>query len=117
MIWDLTAGRRPGHAASMQRMKEDIMKFVYLIMGRYDTRRDRAAIQDGGTRIIGVSDIDEACMVAKELCDEGVDCIEVCGAFGEAGARKVIAATENRVPVGYVVHLPEQDGLFDALFG
>ncbi|WP_368295957.1 DUF6506 family protein, partial [Enterocloster citroniae] len=40
-----------------------------------------------------------------------------CGAFEEEGARRVIEATGNKVPVGYVVHLPSQDPLFQALFG
>lgn len=33
------------------------------------------------------------------------------------GARTVISATEEKVAVGYVVHLPEQNRLFQALFG
>ncbi|MFQ7574196.1 MAG: DUF6506 family protein [Lachnospira sp.] len=32
----------------------------------------------------------------------------MCGAFGENGARAVIEATENKLPIGYVTHLPEQ---------
>ena len=44
-------------------------------------------------------------------------CIELCGAFGEEGARRVIDATGGTLAVGYVVHFPEQDGLFKAVFG
>ena len=54
---------------------------------------------------------------AERLCREGVDCIELCGAFGEAGARAVIVATRNQVPVGFVTHLPEQEELFRKTFG
>ena len=46
-----------------------------------------------------------------------MDCIELCGAFGEAGARAVIVATRNQVPVGFVTHLPEQEELFRKTFG
>ncbi|MDY4585617.1 MAG: DUF6506 family protein, partial [Oscillospiraceae bacterium] len=30
------------------------------------------------------------------LVKQGVDCIELCGAFGEDGAREIIAVTENK---------------------
>lgn len=93
------------------------MKFVFMAMGDYKTEEDRAGIAGGSTRIIGVSSLEEACRVAQELQKEGVDFIELCGAFEEAGARAVIEATGNRIPVGYVVHLPEQDAMFRALFG
>ena len=53
---------------------------------------------------------------AKRLCASGVGCIELCGAFGPAGARAVIEATGNRIPVGYVTHLPEQDDLYARAF-
>ena len=65
----------------------------------------------------GVSSIEEACAVARSLVAGGVGCIELCGAFGEAGARAVIEAVGNRVPVGYVTHLPEQDGIYREVFG
>lgn len=93
------------------------MKFAFIIMGDFDPRKDRAAFSDGTAQIIGVSDLKEACTVAKELSESGTDCIELCGAFNEDGAKKVIAATENKVPVGFVTHLPEQNPLFDAVFG
>lgn len=62
-------------------------------------------------------DREKAARQAERLCREGVDCIELCGAFGEAGARAVIAATHNQVPVGFVTHLPEQEELFRTTFG
>lgn len=49
---------------------------------------------------------------SKKLYEEGIDCIELCGAFGEAGAKSIIDATENKIPVGYVTHLQEQDEIF-----
>ena len=50
------------------------------------------------------------------LEEEGVGCIELCGAFGEEGARAVIEATKNRIPVGYVTHLPEQEEVYRKAF-
>ncbi|MCB5406456.1 DUF6506 family protein [Thomasclavelia ramosa] len=47
---------------------------------------------------------------------EGVGCIELCGAFGKAGAKTIIEVTENKIPIGYVTHLPEQDEIYDLTF-
>ena len=92
------------------------MKYAFLVMGDYDCRRDRAEIRNGSTRIVGVSSVEEACETARALQAEGVACIELCGAFGPDGARQVIEATGNRIPVGYVTHLPEQEAVYRAAF-
>lgn len=92
------------------------MKFAFLIMGDYGSG-DRAQIANGNAQIIGVSDIEDAENAAKELQKSGIDCIELCGAFGADGARKIMEATGNALPVGYTVHLPEQNVLYDEVFG
>ena len=63
------------------------MRFAFLIMGEFQAAQDRAQIHQGAARIVGVSDLQEAVQAARRLQAEGVDCIELCGAFGEAGAR------------------------------
>ena len=93
------------------------MKYAFLVMGSYDSRTDRAELQNGAARIIGVSSVEEACGIARTLQAEGVACVELCGAFGEEGARRVIEATGGTLAVGYVVHFPQQDELFRAVFG
>lgn len=94
------------------------MTFAFLIMGSlFDSQADRAQIHNGVSRIIGVSDLDDACKTARELYENGIDCIELCGAFGEEGARRIIEATDNKIPVGFVTHLKEQDDIFAAAFG
>ena len=90
------------------------MRFAFLIMGKFDSREDQAVIHNGTARIIGVSDLEDAARTAKRLEEEGIDCIELCGAFREEGARAVIVATGNRIPVGSVTHLPEQDDVYRA---
>lgn len=92
------------------------MKFAFLIMGDFDSEKDQASIHGGNARMIGVSNIQDACENARRLQQEGFGCIELCGAFGPEGARQVIEATENRIPVGYVTHLPEQDEIYRAAF-
>ena len=92
------------------------MKIGFLAMGNYEMERDQATIRGGETRLVGVADLDQACQVAREMQEEGVGCIELCGAFGPEGARRLIEATEGKLPIGYVVHFPEQDDLFAAAF-
>lgn len=92
------------------------MKFAFLIMGDFGPG-DRAAIGGGSAQIVGVSSLAEAAEAARQLAAQGVDCIELCGAFGPEGAREIIRATENRLPVGYITHLPEQDDVYRAAFG
>ena len=92
------------------------MKFAFLIMGNYNSQKDRGEINGGQARIIGVTSISEAAEIAARLEEEGVGCIELCGAFGEEGARAVIEATKNRIPVGYVTHLPKQEEVYRKAF-
>lgn len=92
------------------------MKFAFLIMGDYDSQKDRGEISGGQARMIGVASVSEAAEIAAWLAEEGIGCIELCGAFGEEGARKVIEATGNRIPVGYVTHLPEQEEVYRKAF-
>lgn len=92
------------------------MKFAFMIMGDFDSTTDIASIHDGDTILQGVSTIEEACLVAQKLQKEGIDCIELCGAFEAEGAKKIIEATNHEIPIGYVVHLPEQDQLFQKIF-
>ncbi|MGI6181753.1 MAG: DUF6506 family protein [Agathobaculum sp.] len=92
------------------------MKFAFLIMGNFSPDEDRAAIHGGDAQIIGVANMEEACAAAKQLREQGIDCIELCGAFREEGAKTVIEATGNQLPIGYVTHLPEQDDVYRAAF-
>lgn len=86
-------------------------------MGDFNPEKDRGCIHDGDVTVVGVSDTDQACAAARELYEKGVGCIELCGAFGASGAKKIIAATDGNIPVGYVTHLKEQDELYRAVFG
>ena len=92
------------------------MKFAFLIMGDFNSTTDRAFIHNGQAQIIGVSNIQNATAVAKELYKDGIHCIELCGAFGEAGAKKIIDVTENKIPIGYITHLPEQYEVYKKFF-
>ena len=93
------------------------MKFAFMIMGKFDSNHDRAEIKKGAAQMIGVSSLKEACRVAKELAESGVQCIELCGAFGENAAKMIAKETGGKVVVGYVVNLSEQEELCKELFG
>lgn len=92
------------------------MKFAYLIMGDFDAKTDEAEIHGGDARIVGVADLEAAVAEARRLQREGVGCIELCGAFGPAGAKVIVEATGNQIPVGYITHLEEQDAVYRKAF-
>jgi len=87
--------------------------FAFVIMGH----EGRACFKDGITNIVGVKNMEDAIIKAKELCEEGIECIEVCGAFGPEGAKTLIDATGGKMGVGYIVNLPEQGPMLAKLFG
>lgn len=91
------------------------MKFAYLVMGNFNDK-DRAIIQDGSAQIIGVNNIQEAIKEAKRLVDENIYSIELCGAFKEEGAKRIIDAIDNKIPVGYVTYLDEQKDICREFF-
>lgn len=92
------------------------MKFAYMMMGDFDPAVDHTEMQQGEICVFGVPSLEVACEKARELAEQGFGCIELCGAFGEQGAKTVIQATGGRIPVGYVTHFPQQDPLFEKAF-
>lgn len=92
------------------------MKFAFIIIGNFNPEKDNACIHCGTAQIVGVSDLNEACSIAKKLYNEGIDCIELCGAFGETGAKEIINSVNNKIPIGYITHLPEQDEIYKSVF-
>lgn len=52
--------------------------------------------------VVGVKNYNEACEVAKELVEDGIVAIELCGGFGHVGVAKVVEAIKGKVPVGVV---------------
>ena len=80
------------------------MTFAFLILGDFSPEQGRtASIGGGSARMIGVPDLPATCAAARALAEEGIGCIELCGAFGPDGARQVIEATGGRIPVGYIL--------------
>lgn len=94
-------------------------KYAFLLMGpHYNPEEHRAVFETSGqiTYICTVRNFDEAYEKADELYKDGVGSIELCGAFGEVQVNRIIEITNNEVAVGFVIHFPEQDSLFDKFF-
>lgn len=60
------------------------------------------------TFIYGVKSIEEGCILAKKIVDDGCMLIELCGGFGVEGTKQVITAIKGLVPVGYIDYFPEE---------
>jgi hypothetical protein len=67
-------------------------------------------------KIVGVSTFPEACQQAKVLVAEGIDFIELCGAFEEEHCQEVIDAIDGKVPVGFVTYFAAEAEKFAKLF-
>lgn len=94
-------------------------KFAFLLMGsHYNPEEHKACFETEKqiSYIFTVKSFEEACDKLSFLESEGVGAIELCGAFGEENAQKMIELTHNKIAVGYVTHKSEQDNLFDNFF-
>jgi len=94
-------------------------KFASILMGEsFIPDKHMAEFDTGGkTCIYTVRNAQEAREKILELKNNGFGAIELCGAFGRDFALELIALTKGEVAIGYSVHEPEQDELFDQFFG
>lgn len=94
-------------------------KFAFLLMGsHYNPEEHKACFETEKqiSYIFTVKSFDEACDKLSFLESEGVGAIELCGAFSEENAQKMIELTHNKIAIGYVTHKSEQDNLFSNFF-
>lgn len=94
-------------------------KFAFLLMGEHYNPQEHTACfetQNQISYIFTVRNFEEACEKLSFLENEGVGAIELCGAFGEKNAQRMIELTNNKIAIGYVTHKPEQDSLFASFF-
>jgi len=71
----------------------------------------------GSLTCVGVTSVDAAPAAARRLVADGVELIELCGAFSGAGLGAVTAAVEGRVPVGAVFYGVDASAGLQRLFG
>jgi hypothetical protein len=87
--------------------------FIYLLEPDEPQRTDTL-----GTLVsVGVRDVEEAASTARQLVDDGVELIELCGGFGGAGLGAVIASVQGKVPVGAVFYGVDASAGLQRLFG
>lgn len=67
------------------------------------------------TTIIGVSDIHQAVEVARQLVEQGIQLLELCGGFEATEAEQLVAALPAHVPVGHVRFTTEQQAKLQTL--
>ena len=65
--------------------------------------------------MVGAKDYDDAVNIAKNLVEEGIQLIELCGGYGPVGAAKIIEAVGDKIPVGLVSFGSESAGKLAAL--
>ena len=88
--------------------------FIYTL----DAPADQPRVDRLGTLIaVGVPTVRDAPAAARKLLAEGVELIELCGAFGGAGLGATSAAVENKVPVGAVFYGCDASSGLHRLFG
>jgi hypothetical protein len=86
-------------------MEKDILKAAFMFVApEADPEKHNAIVSTPlvELHIVGVKNYDEACKMAKQLVDEGISAIELCGGFGHAGVAKVCEAVDYKIPVGVV---------------
>ena len=94
-------------------------KFAFILMApAYDPQKHQCRFENGQsvTCIFTVRSFEEAEKKVLELYRDGFGAIELCGAFGKDRAEKLTELTNHEVAIGYVVHEPELDPLFDKFF-
>ncbi len=67
-----------------------------------DSKKNRVTVATptASVTVVLVKDFDDGANVAKSLVEEGIELIELCGAFGPASAAKIIEAVGGKIPVG-----------------
>ena len=89
-------------------------RFGFIVVG--DRFEQEQGTDNFTMKVVGIQSPKEAPDVAQKMVEEGVQIIELCGAFGPLWTSKVIEATGNKVPVGTVTYGPESmPGLFKVL--
>lgn len=68
------------------------------------------------TTVCCVQDIEMACESAKKLVADGIQLIEVCGAFKGDMPDQVIKAIDGKVPVGHIEYSEEERKKLVAFF-
>lgn len=77
-------------------------RFGFIVVGAELDARHKLSSRTFEMSIVGIASAADGPAAAAQLVAEGVQLIELCGAFGPTWTARVIDAVEGRVPVGAV---------------
>lgn len=91
-----------------------LTKYAFLMIGEGYNPAQTSTLDSGAfsTTTICVEDIDMACEEAKKLVPQGIQLIELCGAFKGEMVDAVIGAVEGKIPVGNMSMRDEERSKF-----
>lgn len=91
-----------------------LTRFGFIVKGdHFEQRQGTEAFR---MHVVGVRSPDEGIAVARRMVAEGVQLIELCGAFGPVWAGRIIDAIGLEVPVGFVAYGGESIDAMHRLF-
>jgi hypothetical protein len=92
--------------------------FIYTLGDdRAEVRRDVLGSAACELICVGIPDVAGAAAAARSLLDDGVELIELCGAFEGKGLAAVVAEVDGAVPAGAVFYGGEAAPGLHRLFG
>jgi 2-keto-3-deoxy-6-phosphogluconate aldolase len=91
-----------------------LTKFGFIVTG--DNFIQNQGTEKFAMKVVGVKSPEQGIAVAKEMVQEGVQLIELCGGFSPVWAGKIIEAIDYAVPVGVVAYGPESIDAMYTLF-
>lgn len=95
-------------------MKLDNYGFIMLGAGFEPTQKSRLESPAFAMTVCAVSDMEAAVTAARELVVDGVQLIELCGAFKGEMVDAIIDGIEGAVPVGHMTYSDQQQAKLKA---
>jgi len=87
-----------------------LRKFGFIVTGAgLDPTQNRLVMNSDAFEMIavGVEKPEHGVEVARQLVEDGIQLLELCGGFGPVWTAKIIEAVKGRIPVGSVGYGPE----------
>ena len=91
--------------------------FIYTLGADSPSRTDLIGTDECSLVCVGIAEAADAPEAARQLLADGVELIELCGAFAGPGLNAVIEAVDGAVPVGAVFYGGEAAPGLHRLFG
>lgn len=83
-----------------------IKNYGFIVKGKgYKPSSHRSVLDSGSfkTTIVGVETEEQAIEIARQMCAEGIQIVELCGGFDPKSADTIMDELQNSIPVGYVI--------------